>query len=156
MVEFRIPTTCPRLAIAVAAAHGSTDIVRGKKLLTYAIAALPLPGWCVTIGFAISSLFHFANDVGLLGSVAGHSALLGLHQLGRQQTALTMLLTYMVLVHVPAHYARVYEHDNGPEAVGFAFLFTLTFAMWAPWGTEVALGHFAQRVVISHVLCNSF
>ena len=43
MVEFHIPTTCPRLAIAVAAAHGSTDIVRGKKLLTYAIAALPLP-----------------------------------------------------------------------------------------------------------------
>ena len=156
MVEFHIATKCPRLAIAVAAAHGSTDIVRGKKLLTYAIAALPLRGWCVTIGFAISSLWHFASDVGLLASVAVHSVLFGLHQLGRQQTAFTLLLAYMVLVHVPAHYARVFEQEHGEVAVMFALQFTVILAICAPWGAEYPIDHFAQRIVISHVLCNSF
>ena len=67
-----------------------------------------------------------------------------------------MLLTYMVLVHVPAHYARVFEQEHGEVAVMFALQFTVILAICAPWGAEYPIDHFAQRIVISHVLCNSF
>ena len=157
MVEFNIPTSCPRLAIAVAAAHGSTDIIRGRKLISYAIAALPLPGWCVTTAFALSSLLHFANDVGLPASVLGHSLLLGLYQHGRQKLAFTALIIYMLTVHVPAHYAAVYQDEqHGQEAVVFAMQVTQTLALLPLWEREFPINHFVQKIVISHVACNSF
>ena len=154
MVEFSIPSSCPSLAIAAAAAHGSTDIVRGRRLTSYAIVALPLPDWCVTTGFALSSLTHFARDVGVPGSIVGHLLLLSLHLRGKQQLAFQMLLAYMFLVHLPVHYARVIAAENGGVAIAFALLCTIALHVWRPWKNEFRIGHLEQKIILGHVMCN--
>ena len=156
MVEFHIPTKCPDLAIALVAAHGATDIVRGRKLLSYALVALPLPGWIVTCCFASASLAHFAVDVGVPASFALHLGLGCLYATARQGVAFMLLLVYMTLVHVPAHYARVFRDEEHAEgAILFSMQLTAMLAYMAPWGDTYVIDHFAQKIAIAHILCQS-
>lgn len=154
MVQFAIQTQCPNWPIAVVAAHGLTDCIRGPWLLSYALLVVPLPGWAVTTAFAAASLAHFAVDVGWAASVVGHLMLTGLYAASKDALAFGMLMAYMVLVHVPGHYGNVYEKEFGEGAVGVAALATLALAVWPPWRGVFHIDHLAQRLVVSHVLCN--
>eukprot|EP00966_Prymnesium_polylepis_P212988 4932653-Prymnesium_polylepis.1 len=77
-MKFVLPCT-NRVQLAIAAAHGASDVGSPPELLAvYALALLPVPGPACTAGFAFSSLLHFAGDIGLAGSIALHAALSGM------------------------------------------------------------------------------
>ena len=154
MVEFALPIKCPNWLLAVVAAHGSTDIVLGPRLICYVFVLLPLPDWMVTCGFAIASLKHFAHDVGMNFAVVLHLVLVVLYARARTQLATSVLLGFMVLVHLPRHFARVLTEDYAFEAMAFCALFTATLDYMKLWKESFLLSHVAQRLVISHVICH--
>ena len=50
---------------------------------------------------------HFSMDLGAAPSVAVVAGLALLHECGRDFAAYCVLLTYMLVMHLPAHYTRV-------------------------------------------------
>lgn len=70
-------------------------------LLAYSAVALPLPSNACTAAFAAGSVAHFAEDVGLVGSVALHVALLSVAVYVGVKSAVAALFVYFFVVHIP-------------------------------------------------------
>jgi hypothetical protein len=153
-MKFSVPTAFPNLALASVAAHGLTDWTSGKHLRTYVLMVLPLPGAFITSTFLALSFFHFAGDVGLLGTTALHGFIAYNYAWGSQQRALNALLGYMTLVHVPAHYSRVAQTKDAFASLGATAAATVALAIKAPWKGVMPIDHMVQRLVICHILCD--
>ena len=94
---------------AIIAAHGASDMdalsVCVPRYLLCACAPLPAP--VVTVAFNAASVVHFASDVGVDGSIALHSLVGFAGLVGGSHVAARLMTAYMMLVHVPMHYARL-------------------------------------------------
>ena len=148
-----------RPVAAVVAAHGATDLGSWRWTPRYALCCIaPLPPGAVTGVFVVSSLAHFAEDVGVDGSIAVHS-LAGLAtMMGGPQLGLEFMLSYLALVHTPMHYLRCWRQRRW-LALAFAALTTCVALHAAQFMDVVRIGHALQRIVVAHVwtewsICN--
>jgi len=149
-------TNCVQLAIA--AAHGASDVGKPPELLAvYALALLPFPGPLCTAGFAISSLLHFSADIGFAGSLALHVALAGMAVIS-MELATNALLFYMNFIHIPIVFAKLCV--SGSVYSIFAMLYTMLFFAIKQLpkldNGLFELGHKMQLLVVSHVLLSYF
>ena len=113
---------------------------------------VPLPSKAVTGLFVLASLVHFAEDGGPNGSIALH-ALAGVAWLALgAQRGLELMLAYLSLVHVPAHYARCYRRRRW-TALGVAAVATLVAAVLTRPLATMRVSHAVQRLVLAHVAC---
>jgi hypothetical protein len=140
-----------RPAIAFVGAHGATDLASWRWPPIYAACCLlPLPSWVVTGLFVASSLVHFAEDFSPGGSLALHSlAGLAWLLLGAQR-GLEVMLTYLTLLHTPAHYLRCWRRRRW-AALGLAAVSTLVGTIVLRHASVVVVGDVVQRVVVAHV-----
>ena len=140
-----------RPVAAIVAAHGATDLGSWHWTPRYALCCFaPIPSIVVTCLFVLSSLAHFAEDVGPDGSLALHS-LAGLATLlGGPQRGLEFMLAYLALVHTPMHYLRCWRQQRW-LALAFAALTTSIALLVAQFMDVVRIGHALQRIVVAHV-----
>jgi hypothetical protein len=154
MVSFTIGrlSSLERVCLTVIACHGLTDFRSPLDLWTYAAAFL-IPGWTVTPFFLMTSYWHFSHDLHWVGSAVFHAALGFLHVYGYSRTAFRILVAYMICLHVPLHYHRVWSEGTRPAmySVVLALLFTVGAAVFEPIERAV-LKDTAQRLVIAHVI----
>ena len=125
------------------AVHGLTDLERPIHQLTLYLPAL-CPWPFTTPLFFISSVAHFARDIGVFGSGMLHAVLAGAFCTGRNQMAYTLALSYLSLVHVPLHYA---EHQ---KSAPWLSLLGLALAIFGPTPPPFLM-HWQQRLVTCHV-----
>lgn len=141
-------------ALAVIAAHGVSDIQKPiPHLATYALALCPIPG--TSAAFGVSSVVHFAKDIGIVGSVLLHAALCVIATVNLR-LACVVLQLYMCILHIPA---IVIALALKAEWTAMASITAATAVAWvarskiAPGGVFV-LGEIMQRVVIVHTILN--
>ena len=139
-----------RPIVALVSAHGATDLDTRTWPLAYLAAAL-LPARTVTPIFVLFSLMHFAEDLGLVGSMSLHVIAGLVWQLGSAQRGLELMLAYLAGVHTPLHYHRCWMRGR---LVGLGLAFLATLGAWRLLGRTrtVTVSEAAQRVVIAHVL----
>ena len=139
-----------RPIVALVVSHGATDLDTRTWPLAYLAAAL-LPARTVTPIFAFFSWVHFAEDLGLMGSISLHVIAGLVWQFVSVQRGLELMLAYLAGVHTPSHYLRCWMRARY-AGLGMAFLATL--GAWNLLGRTrtVTVSEAAQRVVIAHVL----
>lgn len=141
-----------RPLIAAVAAHGITDLDSAAWPPWYTLCCLlPLPGHAVTACFCAGSVFHFADDVGLGGSLALHACSAAVLALTGTQRALDLMLGYLACVHVPSHYWRCARRGRwrGLAIAGATTALALGAASRLDY---VCVTHGVQRLVTAHVL----
>lgn len=140
-----------RPVVAAVAAHGATDLDSWRWPPWYTLFYFaPLPPAAVTTLFIASSLVHFAEDVGIDGSLALHSLAGFLWVAASAQRGIEFMMAYLACVHMPAHYARCWRRRRWSALVVAAG--ATAMAMLVCRGADtVSLTHSAQRVVIAHV-----
>lgn len=143
-----------QLALSIAAAHGAADAGRHPaQLLIYGLALLPWPGCAVTAAFAASSVVHFAQDVGVRGSLLLHAAATVLACRDAER-AVKLMLAHLVAVHIP-RLAMVLA-DKGHLAALACMLYTvIIFSRWRVPRVErgeYCFGHKEQLLVVCHVI----
>jgi len=145
-----------RPLIAFVGAHGATDLATRHWPPIYAVCCLtPLPSRVVTGLFVTASLLHFAEDGGPDGSLAIHSLAGFAWLLLGAQRALELMIAYLSFVHTPAHYVRCWRRRRW-RALGLAIAATAAAgALVRPLRT-VCVDHAVQRLVIAHVVCESW
>ena len=138
-------------------AHGATDLATRHWPPVYAVCCLtPLPPKVVTGLFVAASLVHFAEDGGPDGSLACTRSPASRGSWLGAQRGLELMLAYLSVVHTPAHYARCWRRrrwararrGRGGHGCGAA-------RGDAPLRT-VCVNHAVQRLVIAHVVCESW
>jgi predicted anti-sigma-YlaC factor YlaD len=152
-MKFLIPLDpADRLPLALVAAHGASDLTAPRRrLAAYVTLAAPLDDGTATACFAVASVAHFAQDVGVVASLALH-AVVGACALVSYSVAFKVLLAYMLVLHIPLHLWRVRAQPRGT-----AGLVVIAAALVV---ARVALGDAGvfefdeplQRVVIAHAL----
>ena len=142
--------------VAFVGAHGATDLATRHWPPVYAVCCLtPMPPKVVTALFVAASLVHFAEDGGPDGSLAIHSlAGFAWVWLGAQR-ALELMVAYLSLVHTPAHYVRCWRRRRW-RALVLAAVATAVAAVVTPSLGTVCVNHAVQRLVIAHVVCESW
>jgi hypothetical protein len=141
--------------LAIAAAHGASDIGKPPGLLAvYSLALLPVPGPACTAGFAFSSLLHFAGDMGMAGSLALHVTLAGMAVVSTE-LATSALLLYMNFIHIPILVAKLCA--SGSFYSVFAMMYTMLFFSRKQLPKLdnngcFEFGHRMQLLVVCHVL----
>jgi len=142
-----------RPLVAFVGAHGATDLATRHWPPVYAVCCFtPLPSKLVTALFVLASLVHFAEDGGTDGSIVLH-ALAGFAWLALgAQRGLELMLAYLSLVHVPAHYARCYRRRRW-AALTVAAVATVVAAVATRPLATVCVNHAVQRLVVAHVAC---
>jgi hypothetical protein len=142
-----------RPLVAFVGAHGATDLATRHWPPVYAVCCfVPLPSKAVTGLFVLASLVHFAEDGGPDGSLALHS-LAGVAWLALgAQRGLELMLAYLSLVHVPAHYARCYRRRRW-AALSVAAVATVVAVVLTRPLSAVRVSHAVQRLVVAHVVC---
>lgn len=154
MTVHTVVTAGIRPALLAMAAHGLTDLDSWDWRQHYVLwLLLPLPSSAVTPLFCVGSLVHFAEDVGGVGSVLVHALVLAVGARCGKQAALRAMLAYLACVHVPSHYRRCWRRRRyrALALAGAGTLLALTLHRHFP-GDTVALGHLAQRIVLSHIM----
>lgn len=153
-MKFALPCTS-RVHLAIAAAHGASDVTKPPELLAvYALSLLPIPGPVVTAGFAAASLLHFAGDVGAAGSLALHMALAGMAAVSLER-ATSALFVYINFIHIPILVVKLLVSQSYCSI--FMMLYTMLFfaknklPMLDERG-RFQFGHRMQLVVVCHVL----
>ena len=146
----------PAAAARFVGAHGATDLATRHWPPVYAVCCLtPLPSKVVTGLFVAASLVHFAEDGGPDGSIAVHS-LAGLAWLvARRAARLELMVAYLSVVHTPAHYARCWRRRRWAALVVAAVATAGGRRVVRPLRT-VCVNHAVQRLVIAHVVCESW
>ena len=141
-------------ALAVIAAHGVSDVQKPiPHLATYALALCPIPG--TSAAFGVSSVVHFAKDIGIVGSVILHAVLCATASVNLR-LACVILQVYMCVLHIPAMLMALALRA---EWTAVASIAVSTAAAWivraklAPGGVFV-LGEIMQRIVIVHTILN--
>lgn len=141
-----------RPLIAAVAAHGITDLDSTAWPPWYALCCLlPMPDDAVTAWFCASSVCHFADDVGLGGSLALHACSAAVLAAAGPQRALDLMLGYLSCVHVPSHYWRCARRGRWR---GLALAGATTALAWGAVSRldYVCVSHGVQRIVTAHVL----
>lgn len=145
-----------RPLVALVGAHGATDLATRHWPPVYAVCCLaPLPPKVVTSLFVAASVLHFAEDGGPDGSIAIHSLAGFAWLLLGAQRALELMIAYLSLVHTPAHYARCWRRRRWCALVLAAIATLVAGAVVWPLRT-VCVNHAVQRLVIAHVVCESW
>lgn len=145
-----------RPLVALVGAHGATDLATRHWPPVYAVCCLtPLPPKVVTSLFVAASVLHFAEDGGPDGSIALHSLAGFAWVLLGAQRALELMIAYLSLVHTPAHYARCWRRRRWGALVLASVATLVAGAVVWPLRT-VCVNHAVQRLVIAHVVCESW
>ena len=116
------------LVALVVAPHGLTDAWTLPLIpmgLTYAVAGAlgaVIPEQHLAWVGGLASVVHFSMDLGAAPSVAMVAGLVVLHECGRDFAAYCVLLTYMLVLHLPVHYTRVI-----PDTPAWCWLGLLAF-----------------------------
>jgi len=143
-----------RPALAVVAAHGATDLDRLDCLAHYAAwLLLPCPGEFITALFLASSTLHFAEDVGLWGSILVMATTGVLHFCGNTERAFQFMFAYLLVVHTPMHYARCIDEGcvRGLFVAAIATLCMLSYPRRLLGERFFVMGHGVQRIVLAHI-----
>ena len=143
--------------LALLAAHGISDLDHPLACLPrYVLCAIaPLPPSAVTAAFLVSSLAHFAADVGWRGSVALHAVVGAAGVVGGDRCAARLMATYMLCVHVPLHYVHLARARRFVGAT-IALLFTVALLLGTRGAERVCLSTDGQRLIVAHVVHNAF
>ena len=145
-----------RPAAAVVAAHGVTDLDSWRWPPWYALCCFaPMPPSLVTSLFVLSSVAHFSEDVGPDGSLALHCLAGFATIVGGAQGGLEFMTAYLACVHTPAHYVRCWQRGRR-TVLALALVATALACALLRQVHIVCVGHAVQRLVIAHVLCESF
>ena len=141
-------------ALAVIAAHGVSDVQKPiPHLATYALALCPIPG--TSAAFCVSSIVHFAKDIGIVGSVLLHAVLCVIATVNLR-LACVVLQVYMCILHIPVMLLAL---ALKAEWTTVACIAAATAVAWvvrsklAPGGWFV-LGEIMQRIVVVHTILN--
>lgn len=151
MVSYTFQVAHLRPAVAIVSAHGATDLATLHWPPIYATCCLiPLPSHIVTGLFVISSLIHFAEDIGRHRSLALHSFSGIIWLLSGAQHGLEFMLGYLTLLHTPCHYLRCWNRHRWC-AMGVSIIATF-IAMALLNDTDVVIiDNAVQRIVIAHI-----
>ena len=152
-MRFLVPVSS-QLALSIAAAHGAADAGRHPaQLLLYGMVLLPWSGRATTAAFAAASVVHFAQDVGVEGSLLLHAVVTGL-ALRNVEVAVRLMLAYILAIHIPR--LTVVLASKARLASVACMLYTiLLFARWrVPQlvNGHYNFGHKQQLLVVCHVL----
>ena len=143
-------------AIALVGAHGATDLATSHWPSIYLTCCfMPLPSHVVTGLFVISSVVHFAEDIGHHGSLALHSFSGILWLLFGTQRGLEFMLGYLTLFHTPSHYLRCWTRRRWC-AMGISFIATFIAMALLNNTNVVTLNNTVQRIVIAHIYTEHF
>ena len=156
MTAFHLCVKHTKPFVAVVAAHGLTDLDSRQWMPPYLVWALaPLPGALLTLLFCAASTVHFADDYGPRVSVGVHGAVAAIAASRGLQTAFDAMITYLAVVHTPAHYARCKRagRTRGLAIAGVGTALALAAMPYAP--DTIVVGHWMQRVVIAHI-CHEY
>lgn len=138
--------TLPAIAL-----HGATDAwTHPASLPAYALVLVP---WRHTRPcFVVSSVAHFAADMGgAVPSAAAHAVLALLCLCGRRSLASRAALWYMILAHVPLHYARCWASGCRLAVCAcLALSGCVAYRARGRPGSSVVLQPWAQRLVCVH------
>ena len=152
-MRFIVPVS-NQLALSIAAAHGAADAGRHPaQLLLYGIALLPWSGRTTTAAFAASSVIHFAQDVGVAGSILLHVAATGL-AFHNVEKAVRLMLAYILTVHIPCLSVALVARGR-VASMAFMVYTIMIFARWRVPKVErgyYLFGHRQQLLVVCHVL----
>ena len=153
MTNFDIDMVGWKPVLAIVAAHGATDSGTLDWVPHYATwLLLPLPSsFCVTALFCVASLVHFCDDGGKLVSFFVHAsvALVGVH--GGADVAFKVMLTYLLLWHLPLHYRRHWRARRRRGLLVAAAATAAGLSVCRRLPDRVPLGDWMQRIVIAHV-----
>ena len=145
MVAIPVPTLLAPVVWTVGM-HGLTDAVTHTKMIpAYALA---IPSWPFTTSyFTVASIFHFSEDIGFRNSILLHTCIVLVASLS-VPFAMTLVLTYMCVVHVPCHLHRVERKIGRITAlkttiIGFLFV--------APTLPLSSIPDMLQRVACIHI-----
>ena len=156
MTAFSLCVQHTKPLVAVVAAHGLTDLDSRRWVPPYLVWALaPMPGVILTALFCAASTIHFADDFGPRVSVAVHGTVAAIAAFAGMQTAFDVMLTYLAVVHAPAHYARCYRTGRmeGLALAGAGTALALVAMPYVP--NTLLVDHWIQRVVIAHI-CHEY
>jgi len=109
--------------LALIGGHGASDVVLlGQTAELYGsvfLFASIVPEVVMNVLFLIASIAHFANDVTVFGSIALHVALVTAAIAMSREIAVDALLVYMMCIHLPSHFLRLYDEKEF-NAMAFA------------------------------------
>lgn len=152
MTRFLIHTTGLKPLLAIAAVHGLTDLDSATWLPSYALFTLmPLPSPVVTGLFCLSSVVHFAEDVGTCGSLLLHAGIALVGHVNGIQSAFRSMICYLSLCHVPMHYRRCYLRKRNRAAVFTGCVTALVVGFSATMHEWVPLTDGMQRIATAHI-----
>lgn len=111
----------------------------------------------ILVIFLVSSVLHFAEDVGLGLASLLVCGVAELHRRGRTASAVAVMLAYMVFLHVPLHHRRVGTFASPDRLMVVTCFSNLCLGLNASrllisreWTARVAAG-----VVVAHAVLNS-
>lgn len=141
-------------ALRLVAVHGLTDLwtLRPGKLSPYLLAAVPWPS--TTAPFLAASVAHFSRDIGAASSVLLHVSWAMLWVLAGPEVAIATALCYMVIVHLPCHYARVLRRCPDRHWI-MPMASVIATALLVP-SHVTSLSDWVQRLVCVHVALEEF
>ena len=87
--------------VAAIAMHGIVDVTVPFRIPVYVLAAVPLEGRPLHAIFLIASINHLATDLGMIVSVIFHFVLGAYGALRVYDAAMSILMAYMMIVHLP-------------------------------------------------------
>jgi hypothetical protein len=152
-MRFILPVS-NQLALSIAAAHGAADAGRHPaQLLVYGLALMPWSGRTATSAFAAASIVHFAQDVGVAGSLLLHAVVTGL-AFRNVQKAVRLMLAYILAIHIPC-LVVVLAAKARLASISCMLYTILLFARWEVPKIErgyFLLGHRQQLLIVCHVL----
>lgn len=152
MTRFLVHTVCVKPLIAITATHGLTDLDSPRWIPPYLAAVIvPLPSPVVTWVFCAASVGHFASDMGIVGSLGLHSAVLLVGLLFGVQPAFKAMLCYLALVHVPMHYLRCVLQKRRMGAMVVACVSAIATVLSGSMGEWVPLTDGMQRAAVAHI-----
>ena len=152
-MRFLVPVSS-QLALSIAAAHGAADAGRHPaQLLLYGMVLLPWSGRATTAAFAAASVVHFAQDVGVEGSLLLHAVVTGL-ALRNVEVAVRLMLAFILAIHIPRLTVVLASKARLASMVCMLYAMLL-FARWELPKVErgyLLLGHRQQLLIVCHVL----
>ena len=153
MVVFIVPVWSPVL-LAIAAGHGAVDLGRPTdELAPYLFVLLPVGSLMSTGAFLIASVLHFTDDLGPAGSVLLHAGVYVVDSVNRE-LASTLMMIYMVLLHVPLLIQR-FLRDRMYGEVAVLALSLLGAIVFREFLTDqdgnFVFSEWKQRIVAAHV-----
>lgn len=87
--------------IAAVTMHGLVDVTVPYRIPVYALAAVPLEGKALNAVFLFASINHIATDLGTITSFIFHLVLVAYGALRVYDAAMSILIAYMTMVHLP-------------------------------------------------------